>query len=205
MENVVDLSIEYCIAIITVDNPPVNALSASVRKGLVDNMQLALSCKDVHVIIITCRGRTFGAGIDTLDFDRSSVKPLLSEVMRLIEASKKPVITALHGTVLDDGLELALASHYRIALNGTLIGLPNKKSDLIPISGGSQQFARLIDLRKCLDMFFCGRFISTDDTESEMIFHKIVIGDLLLYAKRFAMSLMKSDNSRLLRLIELGL
>ena len=107
------------IAIISISNPPVNAASFAVRSGLADGIQRALADPSVAAIVICCDGRTFIAGADIREFGKPPVPPNLPSVVAAIEASSKPVIASLHGTVLGGGLEVALGAHYRIALPDT--------------------------------------------------------------------------------------
>ncbi|HNP35071.1 MAG TPA: enoyl-CoA hydratase-related protein, partial [Woeseiaceae bacterium] len=126
------------VGVITIDNPPVNALSQAVREGIQSAMREAVQgpCK---AIVICCDGRTFVAGADIKEFGKPPAEPWLPDLLNEVEASSKPVVAALHGTALGGGLELALASHYRIADAAAVVGLPEVKLGLLPGAGGTQR------------------------------------------------------------------
>src|SRR5215475_14327593 len=104
------------VAVLTVDNPPVNALSQHVRKGLHDGIKQAVADSAVQAIVIACAGRTFIAGADITEFGKPPAEPSLHSVLDLIEGSPKPVVAAVHGTALGGGLEVTLACHYRVGV-----------------------------------------------------------------------------------------
>lgn len=144
------------LGVITLDNPPVNALSREVRAGLLERLQEALAADGIQALVITCAGRTFVAGADLREFDLSLQEPHLPEVLAALEASPKPVIAALHGTVLGGGLELALACHHRVAMADTTFALPEVSLGLIPGAGGTQRLPRLVGAPLALDMIVGG-------------------------------------------------
>jgi len=144
------------LGVITLDNPPVNALSREVRAGLLARLQEALADDGIKTLVISCAGRTFVAGADIREFDLPLQEPHLPEVLGAVEASPKPVIAALHGTVLGGGLELALACHHRIAVTGTTFALPEVSLGLIPGAGGTQRLPRLVGAPLALDMIVGG-------------------------------------------------
>ncbi|AXC50482.1 3-hydroxyacyl-CoA dehydrogenase [Paracoccus suum] len=150
------------IAVITVDSPPVNALSAAVRQGLVTAME-RFAADDAQAAVLCCAGRTFIAGADISEFGKPPQPPLLPEVIGLIEAASRPVIAALHGTVLGGGLEVALGAHGRVALAGTRLGLPEVTLGLLPGAGGTQRLPRLTGLESAVDLITSGRQISAED------------------------------------------
>ena len=113
---VVDYAVDAGVAVITVDSPPVNALSAPVRAGVYRGVETATADAAVCAIVLICAGRTFFAGADITEFGKPPVPPLLQDLQALIERTPKPVVAAIHGTALGGGLELALVAHYRIAL-----------------------------------------------------------------------------------------
>ena len=145
------------IAIISVDNPPVNALSQAVREGLLRCVDEAVDDADVEVIVIVCAGRTFIAGADIREFGRPPEPPHLPDLIARIEAVDKPVIAAMHGTTLGGGLEVALGCHYRIAVQSALLGLPEVTLGLLPGASGTQRLPRLIGAEPALTMMLSGK------------------------------------------------
>lgn len=144
------------LGVITLDHPPVNALSREVRAGLLARLQEGLADDGIQTLVITCAGRTFVAGADIREFDLPLQEPHLPDVLAALEASPKPVIAALHGTVLGGGLELALACHYRVAATATTFALPEVSLGLIPGAGGTQRLPRLVGAPLALDMIVGG-------------------------------------------------
>ncbi|MDJ0935925.1 MAG: 3-hydroxyacyl-CoA dehydrogenase NAD-binding domain-containing protein [Kiloniellales bacterium] len=151
------------IAVIIVDNPPVNALSQAVRQGLDEAVAAAQADQGVAALVIAGAGRTFIAGADIREFGKPPQPPLLPEVVNRIEAGEKPVIVALHGTALGGGLEVALGCHYRVALSGAKVGLPEVLLGLIPGAGGTQRTPRLIGAEKALDLITSGRHVAAEE------------------------------------------
>ena len=143
-------------AVITVDNPPVNALSYSVRKGLAMSLEEASENDDVSGIIITCSGRTFIAGADISEIGKPPGDPDLPELLEYLDAIEKPVMAVLHGTALGGGLETALCCNYRISTPSARFGLPEVHLGLIPGAGGTQRLPRLIGIEKALAMVTSG-------------------------------------------------
>lgn len=146
------------IGYIVVNSPPVNALSVGVRQGLLDAIG-AFAADKARVAVLYCEGRTFIAGADISEFGKAPVPPFLPDVIAAIEASTKPVIAALHGTVLGGGLEVALGAHGRIGLNGTRVGLPEVTLGLMPGAGGTQRLPRAIGIEKAAEVITSGRQI----------------------------------------------
>jgi 3-hydroxyacyl-CoA dehydrogenase len=145
------------VAIITIDSPPVNALSAAVRQGLAAGLKAAAVDPTAIAIVIHCAGRTFFAGADIAEFDGGIQEPDLNAVLALIEQSPKPVIAALHGTALGGGLELALACHYRVAVSSVKVGLPEVSLGLLPGAGGTQRLPRIVGVEAALDFIVFGQ------------------------------------------------
>lgn len=158
--NIVNVHIENDIALVRVDNPPVNATSTAVRQGLlaaVDKVQAA------RVAILECTGRTFIAGGDMSEFDAPAQEPHLPDVVNAIEASETPFVAALHGTVLGGGLEIAMACAHRIAAPGTKFGLPEVNVGLVPGAGGTQRAPRLFGWEAAIDMACSGKLLTAED------------------------------------------
>lgn len=150
------------ILVITLDHPPVNALSADVRRGLADAIQAAQTDPDVRAILLVGAGKNFIAGADIREFGKPPKPPALPDVCNQIEASTKPVVAALHGAALGGGLEVALAAHYRVALASAKLGLPEVNLGLLPGAGGTQRTPRLIGAAAALDLMLSGKHLSAD-------------------------------------------
>ena len=157
---VVTYDVNQRIAVITADSPPVNALGAAVRDGLASALAVAKTDRDVDAIVLMCAGRTFFPGADITEFAEPPVEPSLRDVLARLETASKPTIAAMHGTALGGGLELALAAHFRIAIPGTRLGLPEVTLGLLPGAGGTQRLPRVVGLRQALDMMTSGEPIS---------------------------------------------
>jgi len=145
------------IAIINIDNPPVNALSHAVRQGVVDAITQAEQNENIAAIVINCQGKTFIAGADIKEFGKTPKEPHLPDVLQRINQCKKPIIAALFGSVLGGGFELALACHYRVAVKGTKLGLPEVTLGLIPGAGGTQLLPRIAGVELALTMITSGK------------------------------------------------
>ena len=147
------------ISIITLNSPPVNALSAPVREGLHKGITEARNDGETEAIVIICEGRTFIAGADISEFGKEPKGPSLFEVQEFIEDSNKPVIAAIHGTALGGGLEVALTCHYRIAVPSAKCGLPEVNLGLLPGAGGTQRLPRVVGVEKALQMVTSGQHV----------------------------------------------
>ncbi|MEK9719797.1 MAG: 3-hydroxyacyl-CoA dehydrogenase NAD-binding domain-containing protein, partial [Quisquiliibacterium sp.] len=156
---VVSLSVEGEIGIVTVNSPPVNALSQAVRQGILDNINAANRNAAVKAIVLICDGRTFIAGADITEFGKPPKAPPLSETQAAIENADKPVIAAIHGTALGGGLEVALCCHYRVAVASARCGLPEVKLGLLPGAGGTQRLPRIVGVEKALEMVTSGQHV----------------------------------------------
>jgi 3-hydroxyacyl-CoA dehydrogenase len=148
------------IALVVVDNPPVNALSAAVRQGVAQGVETALGDPAVGAIVLACAGRTFFAGADITEFGKPPVDPSLRDLQKILENATKPVIAAIHGTALGGGLELALVAHFRIAVPSAKCGLPEVNLGLLPGAGGTQRLPRVVGIAKSLDMITSGAPVS---------------------------------------------
>ncbi len=167
------------VLVVTSNNPPVNALGQAVRAGLADAMAQAASDDSIKAVVITCEGRTFFAGADITEFGKPPVGPSLPDVIDTIEASKKPVIAAIHGTALGGGLEVALGCHYRIAIASAKLGLPEVKLGILPGAGGTQRLPRVVGVEAALPMIVKGDPIPAAAAERIGLVDKLVADDQL--------------------------
>jgi len=174
------------VAVLTVDNPPVNALSQHVRQGLRDGVKQAAADAEAVAIVLVCAGRTFIAGADITEFGKPLAEPGLHEVLDLIEGAPKPVVAAIHGTALGGGLEVALACHYRVAVKTARLGLPEVKLGLLPGAGGTQRLPRVVGVEKALAMIVGGDPIGASEALKDGLVDEIVDGDLTTAAMAFA-------------------
>src|SRR6266852_5060482 len=174
------------VAVITIDNPPVNAMKHDVRVGLLDLVVRAAGDPDISAVVIACAGRTFVAGADITEFGQPPRQPTAIAVIEAIEACPKPVIAALHGTPLGGGLELALGCHFRVAAPGARLGLPEIKLGIIPGAGGTQRLPRLVGMEKAMAMILSGEPIPAREALDAGLVDEIVEGDLIAGAIAFA-------------------
>ncbi|UTP40109.1 3-hydroxyacyl-CoA dehydrogenase NAD-binding domain-containing protein [Phenylobacterium sp. LH3H17] len=159
INSVTDLSLEGDVAVITLNSPPVNALSAKVREGLYEGFKAAGANDAAKAIVLICEGRTFIAGADITEFGGAMAGPSLTDVQDMMENSPKPVIAAIHGTVLGGGLEVALCAHYRVAVPSAKFGLPEVNLGLLPGAGGTQRLPRVVGPERALEMMTSGRHV----------------------------------------------
>ena len=159
INEVTDLTVEDGVAVITLNSPPVNALSAKVRQGLYDGFKAAVADDSAKSIVLICDGRTFIAGADITEFGGASKGPGLNEVQDMMEGAPKPVIAAIHGTALGGGLEVALCAHYRVAVPSAKCGLPEVNLGLLPGAGGTQRLPRIVGAQKALEMMTAGTHV----------------------------------------------
>ncbi|MFT5677170.1 MAG: 3-hydroxyacyl-CoA dehydrogenase, partial [Paraglaciecola sp.] len=145
------------IALLFMQNPPVNALSKSVRVGLIENMKLALADESVKAIVISSELTLFSGGADISEFSGGDFEPPLPAVLDVIENANKPVIAALSGPAFGGGLEVALSCHYRVTFAANKVGLPEVNLGILPGAGGTQRLPRLAGVAQALDMIVTGR------------------------------------------------
>ena len=159
----VGLKVQDHIAVVTIDNPPVNALGVAVRRGLEQAIALAQADEAVHAVLIVGKGRAFIAGADIREFGLPPQSPSLPEVCQQIEACDKPVVAAIHGPALGGGLEVAMSAHYRVATASAKLGLPEVQLGLLPGAGGTQRAPRLIGAQAALDLMLSGRHVGAQE------------------------------------------
>lgn len=174
------------IAIVTVDHPPVNALSQAVRQGLCDAVE-AIDCdSEIRAVILICAGRTFIAGADVSEFGKPPLEPHLPHVVTAIEAAQKPWIAAIHGTALGGGFEIAMGCRLRLARHDAKIGLPEVTLGLIPGAGGTVRTPRLAGVENAVELITTGRPIAALKAQSMGLIDAVVKGDLLSEALAYA-------------------
>ncbi|MEM1314973.1 MAG: 3-hydroxyacyl-CoA dehydrogenase NAD-binding domain-containing protein [Pseudomonadota bacterium] len=187
MADVVSYSRDGDIAVVTINNPPVNALSHAVRQGIQDGVRAFMADADAKALVLHCEGRTFLAGADISEFGKPPKEPGLSALCAEIEDCSKPVIAALHGTPLGGGLEVALGAHYRVAQKGTRVGLPEVLLGILPGAGGTQRLPRVAGAENALEMITTGRHVPAEEALSKGIVDAIdESGDPLAAGLAFA-------------------
>ncbi|MCW8836994.1 MAG: 3-hydroxyacyl-CoA dehydrogenase NAD-binding domain-containing protein [Rhodospirillales bacterium] len=184
------------VGVITIENPPVNALGAGVRKGLVDCLAKGNADAEAAVLVLIGGGRTFPAGADITEFGKPMAEPDLNAVITAYESSGKMVVAAIHGTALGGGLELALGCDYRCASSNANVGLPEVKLGILPGAGGTQRLPRLIGAEAALKMIVSGDMVKASDAHGTGIVDHIVDGELVVGAVAFAQSLIDEGKPR---------
>jgi len=176
------------IAVITLNNPPVNGLGHETRQGIVDGVQRAVGNDAIKAIILVGDGKGFSGGADIREFNtpKALQEPWLQTVIRIIEDSSKPVIAAIHGIAMGGGLELALGCHYRVAVAGAQIALPEVKLGILPGAGGTQRLPRILGLEPALNMIISGNPVMSEKLAKTPLFDQMITGDLLEGAMAFA-------------------
>jgi 3-hydroxyacyl-CoA dehydrogenase len=177
INSVTDLVIEDGIAVVTLDSPPVNALSVAVRDGIYQGMGRALDDDAVRAVVLICAGKTFIAGADIAEFDKPRSGLTLPQVQQRIEDAPKPVIAAIHGTALGGGLEVALVCHYRVAVPSARCGLPEVNIGLLPGAGGTQRLPRIVGPEKALEMVTSGMHVRAKDALAMGLVDELVSED----------------------------
>jgi 3-hydroxyacyl-CoA dehydrogenase len=194
MTNIVTCERIDDIAIITINNPPVNAMDLQTRKSLSQAIDQLKSDESVKAGVLICAGRTFIAGADISEFDQLPFKdPWLPEVVQKIEDSSKPVIAAIHGSALGGGLEIAMACHFRCALTTAKMGLPEVTLGLLPGASGTQRLPRLVGVKKALDMMLSGKPIKAPEAFECGIVDKIIEDDLQEGAVEFTKEILEKQ------------
>ncbi len=171
---VTDLSVEGDIGVVTLNSPPVNALSAVVREGLKGAFEGAIADPAVKAIVLICDGKTFIAGADITEFGKAMTGPNLQDVQAIIENSPKPVVAAIHGTALGGGLEVALVANYRVAVPSAKAGLPEVNIGLLPGAGGTQRLPRIVGVEKALEMVTSGQHVPAKAALAMGLFDELV-------------------------------
>lgn len=171
---VTDFSVEGDVGVVTLNSPPVNALSAQVREGLKGAFEAAIADPAVKAIVLICDGKTFIAGADITEFGKAMTGPSLQDVQNVIENAPKPVVAAIHGTALGGGLEVALVAHYRVAVPSAKAGLPEVNIGLLPGAGGTQRLPRIVGVEKALEMVTSGQHVPAKAAHAMGLFDELV-------------------------------
>ncbi len=179
------------VAVITLDNPPVNGLGHATRLGLVNGLDKALADAAVKAIVITGAGKAFSGGADIREFGtpKALAEPNLLSVILALEASAKPTVAAIHTVCMGGGLELALGCHYRVAAKGVQVALPEVKIGLLPGAGGTQRLPRVIGVENAMNMIVTGEAVKSEMlamAPDQKLFDKITEGELMTEALAFA-------------------
>src|SRR5580698_597698 len=191
MDDLVQLTRDKDVAIITINNPPVNALSPRVAQGIAQAIEQVSKDDEIKAVVLIGGGRTFIAGADIKEFGKitsgktqrgAGLLPLLLQ----IEDVRKPVVVAIHGSAFGGGLELAMAGHYRVAAPNAQLGQPEVKLGIIPGAGGTQRLPRLVGVAKAVDMCAEGNPITAQEALKLGLVDRLIEGDLLPGAKAFA-------------------
>jgi 3-hydroxyacyl-CoA dehydrogenase len=186
VSEVVKVERHDAVAIVTVDSPPVNALSVAVRKGILECVKSAIADPQVQAIVLACAGRTFIAGADITEFGKPPQSPSLHDVIEVLESSPKPIVAAIHGTALGGGLETALGAHFRVATRDAKLGLPEVKLGLLPGAGGTQRLPRAVGPELAVKMIVGGDPISAAEALKNGLIEEIIDGDPAVGGEAFA-------------------
>ncbi len=173
------------VAVLTLDNPPVNALSQGVRQGLLEGVARAEADDTVKGVLIHCKGGTFIAGADITEFGSGPLEPDLRSVLVALDNAGKPIVAAIHGTALGGGLETALCCHYRVAVASAKLGLPEVNLGLLPGAGGTQRLPRVVGVEKALQMVTTGVPVSATEALEAGLVDRVIEGDLRTGALAF--------------------
>ena len=182
MNELATWSLDDGIALLTIDNPPVNAISQGVRAALLEGVQRAEEDETVKALVIACAGRTFFAGADISEFGKPASGPSLPDVIDAVGGCAKPVVAAIHGTALGGGAEIAMAAHYRVAAADAKLGLPEVKLGLMPGARGTQLLPRLVGVEKALEIIALGDPVGARAAHGAGLVDEVVDGDLLAAA-----------------------
>jgi 3-hydroxyacyl-CoA dehydrogenase len=191
VSKVVNVGVEGDVAVVTIDNPPVNALDRGVREALVPALDRVAKDGGVRAVVLACAGRTFVAGADINELERAAwsdgIGPDLHPLLAQVEDFPRPLVAAIHGTALGGGLELAMACHYRVAVESARLGLPEVTLGIIPGAEGTQRLPRLVGVEKALDMGLTGRPITARDALNVGLIDRVIdADDLVAGAMAFA-------------------
>jgi 3-hydroxyacyl-CoA dehydrogenase len=179
INSVIDLSADDNVAVISVNSPPVNALSQNVREGLQEALNKALADPKAEAIVVRCDGRTFIAGADIREMGKPRKPPGLKDFQSLMDNAKKPIVAAVHGTALGGGLEFAMMCHFRVAVPSARCGLPEVNIGILPGGGGTQALPRIVGAERALEMMTTGRHVPAKEALALGIFDELAPEDKL--------------------------
>lgn len=179
INSVIDLTNDSNVAVISVNSPPVNALSQNVREGLQEAVTKALADSTVEAIVVRCDGRTFIAGADIREMGRPRKPPGLKDFQAMMDNAKKPIVAAVHGTALGGGLEFAMMCHYRVAVPSARCGLPEVNIGILQGGGGTQALPRIVGVERALEMMTTGRHVPAKEALALGIFDELAPEDKL--------------------------
>jgi 3-hydroxyacyl-CoA dehydrogenase len=194
MDELVSISVVGQVAVIETDHPPVNAINAAVRSGLLAAVEDVRGREGLEAVVLVCRGTTFFSGADVGEFAGPPMEAEFRALFGQLEALRVPVVAGLHGTVLGGGLEIALACHYRVAAPATRVGLPEVTLGIIPGAGGTQRLPRLIGVDKTLELILGGQPIDAKTALGLGILDALLDGDIRAAAIEYAAALAAAGN-----------
>lgn len=203
MSDVVAFEKHGRIGLITVNNPPVNALGVDVRQGLIESLNTGFNDDGVDAMVIIGGGRTFIAGADIREFGKPPKAPDFPAVLDTLENAGKPLVAAIHGTALGGGLEVCLTCHYRVALSSARVGLPEVNLGILPGAGGTQRLPRLVGPEAALDMIVTGTPVAAPKAQAMGIVDAVFDDDLAANAVAYAEQVV-ADNKPLRRVSQLN-
>ncbi len=183
-----EYKVHGAVAVITMNNPPVNGLGHATRSAVVDGVRQANNDPAVKAIVLTGAGKAFSGGADIREFNtpKALAEPSLHSLINVVENSEKPVVAAIHSVAMGGGLELALGCHYRVATAGAQIALPEVKLGILPGAGGTQRLPRVLGLEMSLNMIVSGTAVPSEKLAKTALFDQMIEGDLLEGAIAFA-------------------
>src|SRR5580658_1084460 len=172
----VDYTTHDGVAVITLNNPPVNGLGLSTRAGIVEGLERAQKDPAIKAIVLTGAGKAFSGGADITEFNtpKAMQEPTLHTVIDVVERSAKPVVAAIHSVAMGGGLELALGAHYRVASAGAQIALPEVKLGILPGAGGTQRLPRVVGLETALNMIVSGTTVLAEELADTRLFDRMI-------------------------------
>lgn len=197
MSDLASMTIEHGVAVVTIDNPPVNALGAALRRALFDRLEEAFAAVDAQAILLICTGRTFIAGAEISELGKPAASPTFFDLFDLVEDGPKPVVAAIHGTALGGGFEFALVCHYRVAAQSARVGLPEVNLGILPGAGGTQRVPRLAGVEAALDILTSGRHVPASEALDLGLVDAVVPDDALrVAAVDFAQQVIRNGANR---------